>query len=161
MTPTIFTERATKELEGIANVEVLVHGLDWALEKKMGSFISVSRGSAQPLKFLEVHYRGAANKDDAPLALVGKGITFDSGGISIKGAAGMKDMRADMGGAATTFSAFWAIATMQLKVNVDLFIPLTENLIGPEATKPGDIVIAGNGVTIEVDNTDAEGRLGT
>lgn len=69
----------------------------------MNSFISVSRGSSQPLKFIEAHYRGAANKDSAPLALVGKGITFDSGGISIKGAAGMDLMRGDMGGAAVTY----------------------------------------------------------
>jgi aminopeptidase len=82
-----------------------------------------------------------------------------SGGISIKPAASMDDMRGDMGGAATTFSAFWAITTLQLPINVSLFIPLTENLIGPSATKPGDNVVAANGVTINVINTDAEGRL--
>lgn len=125
----------------------------------MGSFISVNRGTAEPLRFLELHYKGAADPNEKPLAFVGKGITFDSGGISIKGGAGMKDMRADMGGAATTLSAVWAISTLKLPLNIVLCIPLTENMPSGTATKPGDIVVAGNGVNIEVDNTDAEGRL--
>lgn len=138
-------------------MKVEVHDLAWAESKKMGSFISVSRGSDEPLRFLEAHYTGGV-AGSPPLALVGKGITFDSGGLSIKPAAGMADMRGDMGGAAITLSAFAAIAKLKLPINVSLFIPLTENLIGPSATKPGDNVVAGNGITINVDNTDAEGR---
>ncbi|KAM0750484.1 hypothetical protein T439DRAFT_339873 [Meredithblackwellia eburnea MCA 4105] len=159
MTPTLFTERAKKEFEGIPNVELQIHDLAWAEEHKMGSFISVSRGSDEPLKFLELHYKGAADKNAAPIAFVGKGITFDSGGISLKPGAAMKEMRADMGGAAVTLSATWAIAKLGIPINLVLCIPLTENMPSGKATKPGDIVVASNGVTIEVDNTDAEGRL--
>ncbi|GAA6002546.1 hypothetical protein JCM10207_001174 [Rhodosporidiobolus poonsookiae] len=159
MTPTIFCETAQKQFEGIANVTMEAHDLKWAEEKKMGSFISVSRGSDEPLRFLELHYKGAADKNEAPLAFVGKGITFDSGGISLKPGAAMKEMRADMGGAATTLAASWAIAKLKIPINLVLCIPLTENMPSGKATKPGDIVVASNGVTIEVDNTDAEGRL--
>ncbi|BGP57223.1 hypothetical protein JCM8202v2_004863 [Rhodotorula sphaerocarpa] len=81
-TPTAFCEAAKKQFEGIANVSMEAHDLKWAEEKKMGSFISVSRGSDEPLRFLELHYKGAANKDETPIAFVGKGITFDSGGIA-------------------------------------------------------------------------------
>ncbi|GAA5919901.1 hypothetical protein JCM6882_004742 [Rhodosporidiobolus microsporus] len=159
MTPTIFCETAQKQFEGVANVTMEAHDLAWAEEKKMGSFISVSRGSDEPLRFLELHYKGAQSKDEAPLAFVGKGITFDSGGISLKPGAAMKEMRADMGGAATTLAAAWAIAKLQIPINLVLCIPLTENMPSGKATKPGDVVVASNGVTIEVDNTDAEGRL--
>ncbi|GAA6027387.1 hypothetical protein JCM8097_007818 [Rhodosporidiobolus ruineniae] len=159
MTPTIFCETALKQFEGVEGVSIEAHDLKWAEEKKMGSFISVSRGSDEPLRFLELHYKGAANKDEAPIAFVGKGITFDSGGISLKPGAAMKEMRADMGGAATTLAASWAIAKLKIPINLVLCIPLTENMPSGKATKPGDVVVASNGVTIEVDNTDAEGRL--
>ncbi|GAA5878969.1 hypothetical protein JCM16303_007248 [Sporobolomyces ruberrimus] len=159
MTPTIFCDFAKKKFEGIANVTMEAHDLAWAEEQKMGSFISVSRGSDEPLRFLELHYKGAKDQNEKPIALVGKGITFDSGGISLKPGAAMKEMRADMGGAAATLSAAWAIAKLQIPVNLVLCIPLTENMPSGKATKPGDVVVASNGVTIEVDNTDAEGRL--
>ncbi|GAA5943638.1 hypothetical protein JCM1841_004591 [Sporobolomyces salmonicolor] len=159
MTPTIFCETAKKQFEGLENVTMEAHDLAWAESRKMGSFISVSRGSDEPLRFLELHYKGAADKDEQPIAFVGKGITFDSGGISLKPGAGMKEMRADMGGAATTLAATWAIAKLRIPINLVLCIPLTENMPSGKATKPGDVVVAGNGVTIEVDNTDAEGRL--
>ncbi|GAA6059290.1 hypothetical protein JCM10212_006683 [Sporobolomyces blumeae] len=159
MTPTIFCEYAKKQFEGVSNVTMHAHDLAWAEAHKMGSFISVSRGSDEPLRFLELHYKGAKDENEKPIALVGKGITFDSGGISLKPGAAMKEMRADMGGAATTLAAAWAIAKLQIPVNLVLCIPLTENMPSGKATKPGDIVVASNGVTIEVDNTDAEGRL--
>ncbi|GAA5980613.1 hypothetical protein JCM11641_006699 [Rhodosporidiobolus odoratus] len=159
MTPTIFCETAQQQFEGVDGVTLEAHDRKWAEEKKMGSFISVSNGSDEPLRFLELHYKGAANKDEAPLAFVGKGITFDSGGISLKPGAAMKEMRADMGGAATTLASAWAIAKLKIPINLVLCIPLTENMPSGKATKPGDIVVASNGVTIEVDNTDAEGRL--
>lgn len=81
MTPTIFCEYAQKQFEGVSNVTMEAHDLAWAESKKMGSFISVSRGSDEPLRFLELHYKGAKDKNEKPIALVGKGITFDSGGI--------------------------------------------------------------------------------
>ncbi|PPQ69986.1 hypothetical protein CVT26_013274 [Gymnopilus dilepis] len=159
MTPTAFTERVKNEFEGIPNVEIIVRDEVWAAEKNMNVFLSVTQGTSEPAKFLEIHYKGAANKDERPLALVGKGITFDSGGISLKPGAGMKLMRGDMGGAATVVSSALAIAKLQLPINLVVSTPLTENMPGPSATKPGDIFYAMNGKSVEVDNTDAEGRL--
>ncbi|CAA7265101.1 unnamed protein product [Cyclocybe aegerita] len=159
MTPTAFCDRVKKEFEEIPNVEIIVRDEVWAAEKNMNVFLSVTHGTSEPAKFLEIHYKGAANKDEQPLAFVGKGITFDSGGISLKPGAGMKLMRGDMGGAATVVSAALAIAKLQLPVNLVVSTPLTENMPGPSATKPGDIVYAMNGKSVEVDNTDAEGRL--
>ncbi|KAJ3540499.1 hypothetical protein NMY22_g4275 [Coprinellus aureogranulatus] len=114
MTPTIFTERVKKEFEGVANVEIIVRDEKWAEEKGMNTFLSVTHGTSEPAKFLEIHYKGAADKNAQPLAFVGKGITFDSGGISLKPGAGMKLMRGDMGGAATVVSAALAIAKLQI-----------------------------------------------
>ncbi|KJA19218.1 hypothetical protein HYPSUDRAFT_44470 [Hypholoma sublateritium FD-334 SS-4] len=159
MTPTIFTDRVKKEFEGIPNTQVIIRDEAWAAEKNMNVFLSVTHGTSEPAKFLEIHYKGASDKSAAPLAFVGKGITFDSGGISLKPGAGMKDMRADMGGAATVVSSALAISKLQLPVNLVVTCPLTENMPGPSATKPGDIVYAMNGKSVEVDNTDAEGRL--
>ncbi|KAJ3325938.1 bleomycin hydrolase [Boothiomyces sp. JEL0866] len=158
LTPTIFCDRAIELFKGIPNVEVVPHGRDWAEEQKMGAFISVSNGSSQPLKYLEIRYNGG-KAGDSPLALVGKGVTFDSGGISIKPSAGMAMMKGDMGGAAVVLSSLHGIASLGLPLNVVASIPLTENMPSGSATKPGDVVIASNGLSIEVDNTDAEGRL--
>ncbi|KAI0083352.1 cytosol aminopeptidase family, catalytic domain-containing protein [Irpex rosettiformis] len=159
LTPTVFAERIQSEFSGVGNAEVVVRDAEWAKEKGMNSFLSVTKGSAQSPKFVEIHYRGAADKNAAPLVFVGKGITFDSGGISLKPGAGMKLMRGDMGGAATVVSAALAVAKLQLPINLTVVTPLTENMPGPAATKPGDVVYAMNGTSIEVDNTDAEGRL--
>jgi len=158
MTPTKFCERTIKEFAGIPNVEITVRDAAWAKQQKMNVLLSVAQGSDEPMKFLEIHYKGgkAAAK---PLAFVGKGITFDSGGISIKPAENMKAMRGDMGGAAAIVAATLAIAKMKLPINVITVAPLTENMPGPSATKPGDIFYAMNGKSVEVDNTDAEGRL--
>jgi len=124
----------------------------------MRTFLSVAQGSTEPPKFLEIHYNGAP-KGQTPLAFVGKGITFDTGGIALKPPVGMKDMRADMGGAACVASATLAIAKLRLPINMVTCIPLTENMPGPSATKPGDIIYAMNGKSVEVENPDAEGRL--
>ncbi|KIK68766.1 hypothetical protein GYMLUDRAFT_68599 [Collybiopsis luxurians FD-317 M1] len=159
MTPTTFCERVKGEFAGIENVEVIVRDEDWAASKGMNTFLSVTHGTNEPAKFLEIHYKGAPQKDAQPVAFVGKGITFDSGGISLKAGADMKLMRGDMGGAAAVVSATLAIAKLKLPVNLVTLTPLTENLPGPSATKPGDIVYAMNGKSVEVDNTDAEGRL--
>ncbi|KAJ7447191.1 leucine aminopeptidase [Mycena latifolia] len=159
MTPTIFCQRAQTEFTGVDNVDIFVRDEAWAAEKGMRTFLSVSRGSAEPAKFLEIHYKGAASRDAAPLVLVGKGITFDTGGISLKPGADMKLMRGDMGGAAAVVSAALAIAQLKLPINVVVLTPLSENMPSGTATKPGDIIYAMNGKSVEVDNTDAEGRL--
>ncbi|KAF9362499.1 bleomycin hydrolase [Mortierella sp. NVP85] len=162
MTPTLFVERATKELEKLnldsQKLEILVRDQSWAEEHKMGAFLSVAKGSDEPLKFLEIRYHGGKS-DDKPLALVGKGVTFDSGGISIKPSANMGLMKGDMGGAATVIGAIWGIASLNLPLNVVTVTPLCENMPSGKANKPGDVVISMSGKTIEVDNTDAEGRL--
>ncbi|KZT62410.1 hypothetical protein CALCODRAFT_489750 [Calocera cornea HHB12733] len=158
MTPSAFCARLEKEFAGVPNVSVAVHDEAWAEAKGMRTFLSVTRGTEEPAKFLEVHYNGGP-KGAQPLAFVGKGITFDSGGISLKPGPGMKLMRGDMGGAATLMSAALAVAKLKLPINLIAVAPLTENLPSGKATKPGDIVYAMNGKTVEVDNTDAEGRL--
>ncbi len=124
----------------------------------MGSFLSVTRGSDEPPRLIVLEYSGG-KKGEAPVALVGKGITFDTGGISLKQPPGMDEMKFDMSGAASVFGAFKAIATIGAAVNVVGIIPTCENMPGGRATKPGDIVTSMAGKTIEVLNTDAEGRL--
>uniref|UniRef100_A0A2C9KE70 Cytosol aminopeptidase n=1 Tax=Biomphalaria glabrata TaxID=6526 RepID=A0A2C9KE70_BIOGL len=158
MTPTIFCEEVKKNFEGLPNVEVIVRDKEWAEAQKMGSFLSVSRGSEEPPKFLEIHYNGG-NPADPPVVFVGKGVTFDSGGISIKPSGDMDKMRADMGGAACVISSILAAVKLGLPLNIKGFTPLTENMPSGKATKPGDVVVARNGKTIMVNNTDAEGRL--
>ncbi|HXU23242.1 MAG TPA: leucyl aminopeptidase [Tepidiformaceae bacterium] len=126
--------------------------------KGMGSLLSVTNGSHQPPKLVRLTYRGRGG-DGVDLALVGKGITFDTGGISIKPAANMEAMKGDMTGAAVVINAIGAIALLGAKLNVIAIAPCTENMPGGGATKPGDVVTAMNGRTVEVINTDAEGRL--
>jgi leucyl aminopeptidase len=124
----------------------------------MGSFLSVTQGSDQPAKLISLEYHGT-NKKQKPIVLVGKGITFDSGGISLKPGADMDEMKYDMCGAASVLGTMQAIAEMGLKLNVVGIIPTCENLLNGKATKPGDIVTSMSGQTIEILNTDAEGRL--
>ena len=124
----------------------------------MGSFLSVTRGSKQPAKLITLEYCGA-DKKQKPIVLVGKGITFDSGGISLKPGAEMDEMKYDMCGAASVLGTLQAIAIMGLKINVVGVIPTCENMPSGTATKPGDIVTSMSGQTIEILNTDAEGRL--
>ena len=124
----------------------------------MGSFLSVAQGSDEPPKFIVMHYNGAA-KSVAPQVLVGKGITFDSGGISLKPGAEMDEMKFDMGGAASVVGTMRALAQIKPKLNVIGVIAACENLPSGRALKPGDVVTSMSGQTIEVLNTDAEGRL--
>jgi leucyl aminopeptidase len=124
----------------------------------MGSFLSVARGSVEPLRFIVMHYNGGA-KGAAPVVLVGKGITFDTGGISIKPAADMDEMKFDMGGAASVLGTFAALAELKPAINVVGLIPSCENMPDGQAVKPGDVVTSMSGQTIEILNTDAEGRL--
>ncbi|HEX9811535.1 MAG TPA: leucyl aminopeptidase [Burkholderiales bacterium] len=127
-------------------------------ELGMGSLLSVARGSRQPPKLITLEYRGAGGSEP-PIALVGKGITFDTGGISIKPAAAMDEMKYDMCGAASVLGAIKAAAELKLPINIVGVIPSAENMPGGDANKPGDIVTSMSGKTIEVLNTDAEGRL--
>jgi leucyl aminopeptidase len=124
----------------------------------MGSFLAVAQGSAEPLKFVVLRYNGGT-KGDAPVVLVGKGITFDTGGISLKPGAEMDEMKFDMGGAASVLGTFKALAELQPRINVVGLIPATENMPSGKAVKPGDVVTSMSGQTIEILNTDAEGRL--
>ena len=157
MTPTILADETIKAAK---NTKLKVSVWDKARIKneKMGSFLSVSNGSSQEPKFIVMEYNGASNSKK-PICFVGKGLTFDCGGISIKPAAGMEEMKYDMCGGANVIATMIAIARLKLKINAIGLVPATENLAGPAATKPGDIVTARNGKTIEVNNTDAEGRL--
>ncbi len=132
-------------------------------EKKLqdlgaGAFLAVGQGSAQPPRMIVLHYQ-AGKKDEAPVALVGKGITFDTGGISIKPAAGMDEMKFDMCGAASVLGTLRAVLELQLPINLVCLLACAENMPSGSATRPGDIVTTMSGQTVEILNTDAEGRL--
>lgn len=157
LTPTIFGQSVVELFKDLPDVKVIVHDEKWAEEKKMGSFLSVGRGSIEPSKFVELHYN--KKPESKPFVIVGKGICFDSGGISIKPSSNMDKMRYDMGGAANVISTIYALATLGAQVNVVALAPMAENMPSGSATKPGDVVFAMNGKSIQVDNTDAEGRL--
>lgn len=128
------------------------------IEMGMGSFMAVAQGSTTPPKMICLSYQGAA-AEDAPIALVGKGVTFDTGGISLKPGAAMDEMKYDMGGAATVLGVFKALGELKPNINVVAVIPATENMPAGNAIKPGDVVTSLSGKTIEILNTDAEGRL--
>jgi leucyl aminopeptidase len=156
-TPTYLANVAKKLAKDYKfDVEVLDRKQMEAL--KMGSFLSVTNGSEQAPKFIVLKHMGGKAKD-APVVLVGKGITFDTGGISIKAGPGMDEMKYDMCGAGSVLGTFRAIGEMGLKANVVGIVAACENMPSGRATKPGDIVTSMNGLTIEILNTDAEGRL--
>ncbi|HTW82497.1 MAG TPA: leucyl aminopeptidase [Candidatus Sulfotelmatobacter sp.] len=157
MTPTHLANRA-KELAADAGLEVTVYDEAWMTQKGMGALLGVSRGSDEPATLTVLRYRGDPSSNET-LALVGKGLTFDSGGISLKPPENMHEMKYDMSGGAGVIAALWAIGKLRPKINVIGVVPSSENLPGPRAMKPGDILRAMNGKTIEVLNTDAEGRL--
>ncbi len=149
---------AAKALGRVAGFSSEVLGPKEVAKLGMGAFMAVAQGSAEPLRFMVLHYNGAP-KSQAPVVLVGKGITFDTGGISIKPAAEMDEMKFDMGGAASVLGVFEALAHSRPKINVVGLIPSCENMPDGLAVKPGDVVTSMSGQTIEVLNTDAEGRL--
>ena len=157
-TPSYLADQARKLGKAHKKLKVSVLG-EAAMEKLgMGSLLSVSRGSREPARLISLEYSGG-RKGDRPVALVGKGVTFDSGGISIKPSPAMDEMKFDMCGAASVLGTLQACAEMDLPINVVGVIPTTENLPDGNASKPGDIVTSMSGQTIEVLNTDAEGRL--
>lgn len=156
-TPTYLADTAKKLAKEFGfGIEVLDRKQIEAL--KMGSFLSVTKGSDEPPKFIVIKHMGGKGKE-APTVLVGKGITFDSGGISIKPGANMDEMKYDMCGAASVLGTFRAVGELGLKLNLIGVIPACENLPSGRASKPGDIVTSMSGQTIEILNTDAEGRL--
>jgi leucyl aminopeptidase len=157
MTPSHLADEASQAAKD-AGIRCEVYDAQWARDKGMGSFLSVAQGSAQPPKFVVLRYDGDPSHKDL-LAFVGKGITFDTGGISLKPPERMEDMKYDMSGGAAVIAALCAIGKIKPKLNVVGIVPATENMPGGRATKPGDIVRAMNGTTIEIINTDAEGRL--
>jgi len=156
-TPTRLGEEARKMAKS-AGFKCEVLGPKEVANLGMGSFMAVAQGSEEPLRFIVLRYQGAA-ASQAPVVLVGKGITFDSGGISIKPAGEMDEMKYDMGGAASVLGTFRALADLKPAINVVGIIPSCENLPDGRAFKPGDVVTSMSGQTIEILNTDAEGRL--
>ncbi|HKS74689.1 MAG TPA: leucyl aminopeptidase [Terriglobales bacterium] len=158
MTPTILGERAKKMAQEVG-LKCEVYGADKIKELKMGAFWSVAQGSDEPPALIILKYEPAGAPEKPVLGLVGKGITFDTGGISIKPADGMEKMKYDMAGGATMIGAMRAIALLKPKTKVTAIICATENMPSGKAQKPGDVQIAMSGKSIEIINTDAEGRL--
>ncbi len=159
-TPTYLADQARSLGRQYKSIKTTV--LDEAQMEKLGmhSLLSVSRGSRQPAKLIVMEYKGsAARNKQKPIVLVGKGLTFDAGGISLKPAAAMDEMKYDMCGGASVFGTLKAIAEMELPLNVIGVVPSSENLPDGDANKPGDVVTSMSGQTIEILNTDAEGRL--
>ena len=158
MTPT--------HLAAIAQQIADEHGLEVTIIDKlkmeelgMGGLLGVSKGTIEPPKFIVLRYYGDPANPDNNIGFLGKGITFDTGGISLKGAAGMMQMKSDMAGAASVIAAMMAIARLKPEVNVTVIAAATENMVGGSAQKPGDVLVTMSGKTVEVENTDAEGRL--
>jgi leucyl aminopeptidase len=158
MTPTILADRAKKMCQEVG-LKCEVYGADKIKEMKMGAFWSVAQGSDEPPALIVMKYEPAGAPEKPMLGLVGKGITFDTGGISIKPADGMEKMKYDMAGGATMIGAMRALALLKPKVKVIGIVCATENMPSGHAQKPGDVQIAMSGKSIEIINTDAEGRL--
>jgi len=156
-TPTHLADEAVR-MAGSVGLDATIFDEERMRDEGMLALLSVSRGSEEEARFIILEHRGGA-EGDAPLVLVGKGLTFDAGGISLKPAAGMEEMKYDMSGGAAVIGAMQAIAELGLKINVVGLVPSSENLPDGRATKPGDVIGSLAGKTIEVINTDAEGRL--
>ena len=157
-TPAYLASAAQKNAKRYNNMKVRILKQKDMEELKMGAFLSVAKGSRQPPRLIIVEYNGG-KKDDKPVVLVGKGITFDSGGISIKPSQAMDEMKFDMCGAASVLGTMVTIGELQLPINVVALVPSCENMPDGAANKPGDVITSMSGQTIEVLNTDAEGRL--
>ncbi len=163
LTPERLADFFVERFSGVPELSVEVWDEERITSERLGGLLGVARGSTEPPRFLRVDYRPADPVEiggHVPhLALVGKGITFDSGGLSLKTATGMETMKTDMGGAAAVLAAMDALAALGSRIRISAFTPLTENMPGGSATKPGDVLATRSGKTIEVLNTDAEGRL--
>lgn len=158
-TPTYLADQAQNIAESSPKITATILNESEMFDLKMGSLLSVSAGSKQEAKLIVLEYKGAKDTQQQPYALVGKGVTFDSGGISLKPGLRMDEMKYDMCGAASVMGVFTALAELQPDMNVVGIIPATENMPNGVATKPGDVVTSMSGQTIEILNTDAEGRL--
>jgi leucyl aminopeptidase len=154
--PRVLAERA-KGLADEAGLEIEVWDEERLKAERFGGLLAVAAGSDEPPAFVRIKYRNAG--DGPALALVGKGVTFDSGGLSLKPSSSMEDMKSDMTGSAVVLATILAASRLKLKVNVDAYFALTENMTGGRAMKLGDVLTMRNGKTVEVMNTDAEGRL--
>ncbi len=160
MTPAILAQEVQNKFRGLTGAKVSVWNKERIKKEKMGGILGVSLGSSQEPRVIIMEYKGNRSaKKTRPLCFVGKGLTFDSGGISIKPAKNMDEMKFDMCGSVAVIGALLAIARLQLKVNVMGIVGASENMPGAAAVKPGDVLTARNGKTMEVLNTDAEGRL--
>jgi leucyl aminopeptidase len=157
LTPTALAERAREVTGAHDALSIEVLGREQIAAKKMGGLEAVARGSAEEPKLIVLTYRGGGG--GKPVGFVGKAVTFDTGGISIKPAAGMQEMKMDMSGGAAVIEAVGAIAELGLPIELIAVVPATENMPSGTATRPGDIITQYNGKTVEVNNTDAEGRL--
>jgi leucyl aminopeptidase len=157
-TPRYLANHAQKIARGERRMRVRVLAEPALRKLKFGCMLSVSRGSAEPPRFIVVEYRGG-RPGDAPVVLVGKGVTFDSGGISLKDPGAMDEMKYDMCGAGSVLATLQVVARLKLRLNVVGLVAAVENMPGGRATKPGDIVTSASGQTVEILNTDAEGRL--
>ena len=158
MTPSHMADVARQVAED-SGLELEVLEQEQMEELGMGAILGVAKGSREPAKLIILRYKGDQDDPSRNLGLVGKGVTFDSGGISLKPAANMGEMKGDMSGGASVIAAMGAIGRLRPRINVTGLIPASENLPGGSAQKPGDVVKAMNGKTIEIENTDAEGRL--
>ncbi|HEY4362408.1 MAG TPA: leucyl aminopeptidase [Bryobacteraceae bacterium] len=158
MTPSMLAERA-RAMAAEVSLECEILDQDRMKQLGMGALLGVAQGSAEPPALIVVRYRPAVATSSDHLALVGKGVTFDTGGVSIKPAEGMEKMKYDMAGGAAVLGAMRAIAQLKPAIPVTALVPAVENMVGSKAQRPGDIVTSLNGKTIEVLNTDAEGRL--
>ena len=158
LTPTALGAYARARGEQLAGVSVSVEGRTGIEQRGMGAFAAVAKGSDEEPALITMSYEGAGARGPL-LAFVGKGVTFDSGGISLKPGAKMAEMKFDMSGGASAIEALAAVAQLELPLRLLAIVGATENLPSGHSTKPGDIVTAANGSTIEINNTDAEGRL--
>jgi len=157
-TPTYLAQQAELLAERFDNLDVEILEESHMEALGMGALLSVTRGSRQPAKLITLNYHGAGN-DSQPIVLIGKGLTFDAGGISLKPGAGMDEMKYDMCGGATVLGTLQMAAELQLPLNIVGLVPSSENMPDGDANKPGDVLTSMSGKTIEVLNTDAEGRL--
>jgi leucyl aminopeptidase len=156
-TPSFLAERAEEIAAAHGTLSVEVLGREEIAAKGMGGLVAVSQGSAEEPKLIVLRYSGGGS--GGTLGLVGKGVTFDTGGISLKSAPGMQEMKMDMSGAAAVIETVGAIAELGLEIELIAVVPSTENMPSGTAIKPGDIITQYNGTTVEINNTDAEGRL--
>ncbi|MCW5828066.1 MAG: leucyl aminopeptidase [Deltaproteobacteria bacterium] len=157
-TPSHLADQARKTASGSRQITVKIFGPAEIRKEKMGAFLAVAQGAEEPCRFIVLQYRGTASSK-APVVVVGKGVTFDTGGISLKPVAKMDEMKHDMSGAAAVIGLFAALKELSPKVNVIGLAPCTENMPSGRAYRPGDIITSRSGKTVEVLNTDAEGRM--